>query len=93
MAGNSEGGLTLPKVLDLRVVVFLAALGASFWAQWAIFTERSENQAATITQLYGRVDHNADRLRDVERDLDVVKTQIEYITETNRKHTELEAPK
>ncbi len=93
MAGNPEGGLTLPKVLDLRVVVFLAALGASFWAQWAIFTERSDNQAATITQLYGRVENNAERIRALEREVDVVKTQVDYALDAVRKHAEIDPPK
>ncbi len=88
MATNPEGGLNLPKVLDLRVVVFLAALGASFWAQWSIFTERSDNQSATITQLYGKVDANEVRIRALEREIDVVKTQVDYLVEAARKRAQ-----
>lgn len=88
----NDGGLTLPKSLNLNVVIFLAATAASFWAQWAIFKERADNQAAQISNLYSRIDSADSRVRELERDFDKARTQLDELIETARRRASNDLP-
>lgn len=63
-----DGKLSLPKSLNLNTVVLLASVAASFWAEWAIFKERSDNQAAQITAINIHLSATDDRLSSLRED-------------------------
>ena len=49
MPPPAAGDLRIPRSLDLNTVILLASVGASFWAQWATFRDRSDSQALLIS--------------------------------------------
>ncbi len=87
-----EGGLTLPKSLNLNTVVLLAGMVAGFVGQWAIFNERLNNQAAQISLLFGRIDSADARVRELERDFDKARTQLDDVIEAARRHAANDLP-
>lgn len=88
---NREGGLTLPKNLNLNTVVLLAGMAAGFTAQWAIFNERLNNQGVSITELYRRINLDEDRLRLLELVQGQMKQQFDDVIESwRRQHAQAE---
>ncbi len=91
MAADPDGKLTLPRSLNLNTVVLLVSVGASFWAQWAIFKERSDNQSLEIAQLNTHLKSTDDHLNLLRDDFIESRAQLRDLIENlQRQHAALE---
>ncbi len=91
MATDPEGKLTLPRSLNLNTAVLLVSVGASFWAQWAIFKERSDNQVLEIAQLNTHLNSTDDQLNLLRDDFIESRAQLrDLIQNLQRQHAALE---
>jgi hypothetical protein len=85
-----EGKLTLPRSLNLNTVVLLVSVGASFWAQWAIFKERSDNQTLQISELNTHVNSTDEHLTALKDDFIESRAQLRDLIENlQRQHAAL----
>lgn len=87
---NEEGKLSLPKSLNLNTVVLIVSIGASFWAQWAIFKDRADNQKAQIDEIYNRLNQIDTRYYAFQNEFTKARSQLDDVLENARRRSQLD---